>query len=412
VPPIQISTISPRENNISHDLNTVTSHPDTDSLKVINSLDTEIITSVQTQLAPIYEAYPLLTKSFYGIPFANFGAAVLLFILILLLRKAFTQIVLVFLQKIAKNSETYYDDRIISALKEPIRFAFIVIALHLFFLLIYKESDFIVQLLDSLIVYTIFWAILAIVEALRGLIYSITAKFNKDLSREMGNFILTLLKILIGGIGLGAILKVWGVNVTALVASLGLGGLAFALAAKDTASNLFGSFALLADRSIRIGEWVKVGGVEGVVENVGMRTTKIRSFQKSLITVPNQVVANTPIENFSRRGIRRIKMTIGLTYRTKSEQITHIIADIKSMLQTHNGIAQEESLMVNFNAFGDSSLNIFIYTFAHTANWAKYLEIREDIHLKIMKIVEENGSSFAFPSQSLYVEQVPEKKEK
>ncbi len=399
------------ETNISKELNTTQAKIEDESLNVINSMDTEIITSVQTQLAPVYEQYPFLGKIVWGIPMANFIAAVLLFFLILGLRKFFTKVVLAFLQQLAKRSQTYYDDRVISALKEPVRFAFIVIALHVFFLLIYKETDFIVKILDTMIVYTVFWAILSITEALRGLIYNITAKFNQDLSKEMGNFILTILKILIGGIGIGAMLKVWGVNVTALVASLGLGGLAFALAAKDTASNLFGSFALLADKSIRIGEWVKIGSVEGVVEDVGMRTTKIRSFQKSLITVPNQVVANTPIENFSRRGIRRIKMTIGLTYGTTSEQITRIIADIKSMLQEHEGIAQNESLMVNFNDFGDSSLNIFIYTFAHTANWAKYLDIREDIHLKIMKIVEENGSSFAFPSQSVYVESLPNEKQ-
>ena len=388
-------------------MNATAAKIDDESLNVINSLDTEIITSVQSQLAPVYEQYPFLGKIVWGIPMANLIAAILLFFLILGLRKFFTKVVLAFLQQLAKKTQTYYDDKVISALKEPIRFAFIVIALHVFFLLIYKEPEFIVKILDTLIVYTLFWAILSITEALRGVIYSITAEFNKDLSKEMGNFILTILKILIGGIGLGAMLKVWGVNVTALFASLGLGGLAFALAARDTAANLFGSFALLADRSIRIGEWVKIGSVEGVVENVGMRTTKIRSFQKSLITVPNQVVANTPIENFSRRGIRRIKMTIGLTYGTTSEQIIQIKSDIKTMLLEHEGIAQDESLMVNFNNFGDSSLNIFIYTFAHTANWARYLEIREDIHLKIMKIVEENGSSFAFPSQSIYVESLP-----
>jgi MscS family membrane protein len=202
-------------------------------------------------------------------------------------------------------------------------------------------------------------------------------------------------------------LQVWGINVTALVASLGIGGLAFALAAKDTAANLFGSFSLLADKSIRIGEWIKVSGVEGTVETIGMRTTKIRSFQKSLITVPNHIVANNPIENFSRRGIRRIKMHIGLTYSTNSTQIIKIMADIKKMLKGHEGISQSDSLMVNFDTFGDSSLNIFIYTFTKTANWAKYLEIREDVNLKIMKIVEDNGSSFAFPSQSIYVESLP-----
>ena len=384
----------------------------TQSLKVIDALDTDIIVSVQTQLAPLYDKYPFLATDYLGVPLANILAATLIFFIILGLRKAFTKIILVFLQNLAKTTKTYYDDRVISALKGPIRFVFVIIAIHLFFLLTYSEPKFIKNILDTFLVYALFWAILAVIEALRGLVYEATAKFNKDLSKEMGNFIIAMIKILVGGMGLAGMLMVWGINVTAVVASLGLGGLAFALAAKDTASNLFGSFALLADKSIRIGEWIKVGGVEGVVEDVGMRTTKIRSFQKSLITVPNSIVANSPIENFSRRGIRRIKMHIGLTYATNSEQIIQIIQDIKSMLQTHKGISQNDSLMVNFDTFGDSSLNIFIYTFTQTANWAKYLEIREDIHLKIMEIVEKNGSGFAFPSQSIYVEQLPGKTEK
>ncbi len=381
-----------------------------ESLNVINSFDTSIIGSVQKQLAPVYDAYPVLTTVIWGIPLANLIAAITLFLLILGLRKVFTNIVLVFLQKLSKRTTTFYDDRIISALKHPIRFLFVIVAFHVFFLLIYKETTFIKNILDTLVVYTLFWAILNIVEALKDLTYAATSKFNPDLSKEMGNFVLAILKILIAGIGLAAILTVWGINVTALIASLGLGGLAFALAAKDTASNLFGSFALLADKSIRIGEWVKVGGVEGVVEDVGMRTTKIRSFEKTLITVPNQLVANQPIENFSRRGIRRIKMHIGLTYGTTSEQLLKIKSDIEAMLKNHEGISQKDSLMVYFDSFGDSSLNIFIYCFTATASWAKYLEIREEIHVKIMQIVEANGSSFAFPSQSIYIESLPSEK--
>ena len=272
----------------------------TQSLQVIDSLDTDIIVNVQTQLAPLYDRYPFLTEDYFGIPLANLIAATLIFLLMLGLRKVFTKIVLVFLQKLAKNTKTYYDDKVISAMKEPIRLFFVIIAFHLFFLLIFNEPKFIKNILDTLLVYALFWALLSVIEALRGLVYELTAKFNNELSHELGNFIIAIIKILIGGIGLAAMLMVWGINVTAVVASLGLGGLAFALAAKDTAANLFASFALLADKSIRIGEWIKVDGVEGVVEDVGMRTTKIRSFQKSLITVPNHIVANNPIENFSR----------------------------------------------------------------------------------------------------------------
>jgi MscS family membrane protein len=380
-------------------------------VNVIDSVDLGLANKIQELLNPIYTSKygEFFQHTFWGIPLANLIFAFLVFLFILLLRQFFTHIVIAFLQEFAKRSKTYYDDRIISALKAPIRFSFIIIALHFFFILIFKETPFIKNILNTLMLYTLFWAILSIAEALREIIYKATAKFNDDLSKEMGGFILTLIKIIIAGIGLASILQVWGVNVTALIASLGLGGLAFALAAKDTASNLFGSLALLLDRSIRIGEWVKVGGVEGVVEDVGMRTTKIRSFGKSLITVPNSIVANSPIENFSRRGIRRIKMHIGLTYSTSANQVLEIKNRIEQMLREHEGISQKDSLMVYFDSFGDSSLNIFIYTFTSTANWAKYLEVREDIHIKIMKIVEECGSDFAFPSQSIYVESIPEK---
>jgi len=382
----------------------------TQTLNVIDGLDMNIDHTVQSILAPFYNQFPFLARSIFGIPLGNLIAAILVLLLFLLLRRFFTFIIMGGLQKLAKRTDTYYDDKIVSALKAPVSFAFIIIGLHLFFALIFWETQTIKNILNTLIVFDIFWAIIAIANALRGVFHATTAKFNPDLSKEMGDFILKLVKILIGGIGLASMLQVWGINVTALIASLGLGGLAFALAAKDTASNLFGSFALLADKSIRIGEWIKVGDTEGVVEAIGMRTTKIRSFQKSLITVPNQLVANTPIENFSRRGIRRIKMHVGLTYDTSKEQIVKIVEEIKYMLHSHEGISQKDTLLVNFESFGDSSLNIFIYTFTSTANWDKYLDIREDVHLKIMQIVEENGSSFAFPSQSIYVEKMANEK--
>jgi len=384
------------------------------SLDVIDGLDMNLHNIAQDALMPLYnsEYGNLFAYQIFGIPMAQLLAATIVFSFILLLRKFFTLLVLSTLQKLAKFTTTYYDDRIISALKEPLRFAFVVIAVHLFFLIIFQETQIIKNILNTLIVYDIFWAILAISEALRGLAHEFAARFSTDLSKEIGNFMLTILKILISGIGLGAMLQVWGINVTALVASLGIGGLAFALAAKDTAANLFGSFALLADKSIRIGEWIKVGRTEGVVESIGMRTTKIRSFGKSLITVPNQMIANTPIENFSRRGVRRIKMRIGLTYSTNSTQINTIVEEIRYMLRNNEGISQKETLLVNFESFGDSALNIFIYTFTSTANWAKYLNIREDVHLKIMQIVEDNHSSFAFPSQSIYMEETHKISEK
>ena len=379
----------------------------THSLNVIDGMDMDIATSVQYLLVPLYQKFPFLIKTFWGIPLGNILAAFIVLCFFLFLRKFFSNVFTKWLQGLAHKTSTHYDERIISALKKPLGFAFALIGIHLFLLLTFLESGFLKNLLNMLVIFVIFWAFINIAEALKGVLYHTTEKLNPDLSREMANFILKIIKILIGGIGLAAMLQVWGINVTALLASLGLGGLAFALAAKDTASNLFGSFAILADKSIRIGEWIKVGDVEGVVEDVGMRTTKIRTFEKSLVTVPNQIVANHPIENFSRRGIRRFKMNIGVTYSTSGEQLTRIIEEIRYMLHNHENIAQDQTILVNFKEFGDSALTIFIYAFTRTSNWKTYMDIKEEIQLRIIEIVESNGSSFAFPSQSIYIEQMP-----
>jgi len=375
---------------------------------LISTMDMDVHSSVQPLLNQLYnsEYGGFWSHLIWGIPVANLLGALLVFGLFLLFRKFFTKVVIEFFLFLARKSKTSLDEQIIIGLKEPIRFGFVVVGLHAFFLLIFVNNDFIHLLLESLIIFTIFWALISLIDAVKDYLFNYR-DIDKQHSKELGTFIIKVIKGFVIAIGASMILHNWGVNVTGIVASLGLGGLAFALAAKDTAANLFASIALLLDNSIKSGEWIKVAGVEGVVEGVGMRTTKIRSFQKSLFTVPNHLIANNPIENFSRRGVRRIKMNVGLTYDTGSSQLETIILEIREMLQSHPKISQKETLLVNFNEFGDSALNIFIYAFTYTSQWDQYLDIREDIHLKIIQIVERNGSAFAFPSQSLYVESLP-----
>lgn len=385
------------ENNITH------------TQEMIEQLDINFESQIQALLNQGYQSEygSFFLKTFLDIPIGNFLAAIISLFFFLMLRKLFARLVISVLQPLAHRTKTFYDDRILSALKGPIAFVFVIIGIRLFFALLFLETEFITKLINSMIVYNVFFALFALVHALRGAVYHFTKRFNPELSHEMGNFILTIIRGIILGVGLGSILQVWGINVAGLVAGLGIGGLAFALAAKDTAANLFGSIALLLDKSIRIGEWIKIDDVEGVVEDIGIRTTKIRSFKKSLITLPNQMLANSPIENFSRRGIRRIKMNIGLTYDASSKQIEKVILDIKTMLRNHEGIAQDETMLVNFTSFDDSSLGILIYTFSKTSNWERYLAIKEEVNLNVMKIVEENNVAFAFPSQSLYIESMP-----
>jgi MscS family membrane protein len=256
----------------------------------------------------------------------------------------------------------------------------------------------------SLMVFDVFWFLYLLVDLSKSMFEAFTKHYSKALSKEVTKLLARLFKFIVISVGIMSILQVWGINISAFVASLGLGGLAFALAAKDAAANIFGSIAILADKAISVGEWIKVDGVEGIVMDIGMRTTKIKTFENSIITMPNQIIANTKIENYSRRNERRIKLRVGLTYDTPSDKIIKIVDEIKDMLKSNQNISQSSTQIVNFDRFEDSSLSIFIYTFANTSNWIKYLKIKEEVNLNIIKIVENNDAEFAFPSQTIYLQ--------
>jgi len=380
------------------------------SKDLINNIDKTIYNQIQSYINNIYSSSwgEYFTYTLFGIPLANLIAALSVFLFFLALRKYLTLLTTKILLKFAKNTKTELDDIIIQEMKYPLRFLFIIIGLDLFFQLTFINNSFTQKLLSSMSIIDLFWMFYAITPVVAKVLYDFS-KRNKHFSYELSAFTIRVLRILIVFFAFITLLYNFGVNVTAFMASLGLGGLAFALAAKDTAANIFGSIALMVDQSISIGEWIKVNGVEGTVEDIGMRTTKIRTFEKSIVVVPNSIVANSNIENFSRRGVRRIKIVIGLTYDTTAEQIENILKDLRDMLKNHPDIAKEQTTLVNFDRFEDSYLGIFFYTFTNTSDWKKYLEIREDIHLKIIDIVQKNGSSFAFPSQSVYVEKLPDK---
>jgi len=341
------------------------------------------------------------------VPLANVLAAFIVLTFFMLLRKYFTALVMRLLTLLTRKTRTTIDDMIVQELEGPLRLFFVVLGLRIFFQLIFWDNGLISLLLNAAMIYVVFWALYAVTPATREILYRYSSK-NDHLSYELSRFLVRIIRILIVLTGLMAILYSFGINVTAFFASLGIGGLALALAAKDTAANLFGSVALLIDRSVKIGEWIKVDGIEGTVEDIGMRTTKIRTFEKSLIALPNSIVANSPIENYSRRGIRRIKVFIGLTYDTPRETLRAIISDLRTLLDAHPHIAQDTNKLVYFRDFNPSDLGIMLYAFAIRSEWKSYLEIREDINLAIMKIVEKHGASFAFPSQSLYIESLPD----
>lgn len=350
----------------------------------------------------------ILEYNYFDISIKNYLICFCILVIFYIFKRVFSKIILAFLHSLAKKTATDADDKIINALDAPFQFSFVI--LGLFFakksLQLPYDTPLFDSFLQSLVVLVIFWSLYELVKEFNQLIGFFSSKMCEPLDMDVENFVVKTLKVVIFIIGFLMILQSWGVNITAFIASLGLGGLAFALAAKDTAANLFGSLVILADRPFNVGDWVEINGKEGVVEEIGIRSTRIRTFGQSQVTIPNAIVANTSISNWTRMGKRRIKESLGLTYDTTSKQLEDIMAQMQTYL-TQNEHIHDDGVVVSFTEFGGSSLNILYQYFTKTTTYKEYLKIKESANFAFMKIVEQNGSSFAFPSQSIYVETLP-----
>lgn len=200
-----------------------------------------------------------------------------------------------------------------------------------------------------------------------------------------------------------SVLQELGYSVGSLLTGLGIGGAAIALASKDTLANLFGSVVIFIDRPFHVGDWVQIDDLEGTVEEVGLRVTRIRTFANSLITLPNAMLTTKTINNWSKMRKRRIKLSLGLTYATTPEEMNTAVKTIRQVLRNDPAIDQE-FFLVNFTDFGASSLDILIYCFTTTTDWAAHLEARQQLLLKIMQELRELNLEIAFPTQTVIFE--------
>lgn len=367
----------------------------------------------------------------------KFGKIVIILVVFLFFI-SFTRILSAITYKIlaslfAKGSDgDYMKDQIVGAIKRPIFFILSVYAVDICASIFYypapapiKFSNFI----SIVFIISYSWLTLAVLSGYGTMfINEITKKSGR---KEVINLIIKIVYFLIIVVAILLILSRLGFNVSAIVASLGIGGLAVALATKDILANFFASVMLLFDNSFSQGDTIVCGDIEGVVVEVGLRKTTIRTADNALIFVPNSKLAGDPVRNWTRRRLGRlIKLTVGLEYKASAGQVKKCAEDIKAMLLNHPQIAKPEDLGSNnsllrlrqgivsvddlmgyksnlavvVDSLSSSSIDILVYCFAKNIVWAEYLEVKQDVILKIMEIVENNGLSFAFPSQSLYIE--------
>lgn len=243
-----------------------------------------------------------------------------------------------------------------------------------------------------------------------------------NIRKEMIGFLIKFAKVSLFTVVLLFTLNEFGFNVGAIVASLGVGGIAVALAAKDSLTNIFGGISIMLDDSLRQGDWIVSDSVEGTVIEIRMRTTTVRTFDNAFVTVPNSQLASGAVKNWSRRVVgRRIKMFVGVTYESNPEDIKNAVLEIKTMLHGHEKISVEErvhhsvdnhakltkmddeygikkTLLVHVDSFKSSSIDIQIYCFAETVDWEEWLDVKQDVMYKIMDIITTNNLEFAYPT--------------
>jgi MscS family membrane protein len=193
-----------------------------------------------------------------------------------------------------------------------------------------------------------------------------------------------------------------GYPVATLLAGLGIGGLAVALAAQKTVENLFGAFSIGADQPFREGDFVRIEDFVGTVEHIGLRSTKVRTLDRTLITIPNGKLAEMRLESFSARDRIRLACTIGLVYETSTEQMRQVLTELESVLREHPKI-WPDAVVVRFMAFAGSSLDIEIMAWFQTSDWSEFQVIRQDVLLAFMDVVEGAGTAFAFPTRTIHL---------
>ena len=337
-----------------------------------------------------------------GNTWQHYTIAVLILAASYIFRKAFTRLVFGGLRKLTSRTQTTLDDEMFVALQNPVG-AFIavlgaVVAVKVLKLSPEAEAARVYVQTVAFAVVTL-WFFLNGFSALMDHLQASAKRRQMSVAAFMP-WIKKALIVLILIVGVLMVAQRLGADVKAFLAGLGIGGLAFALAAQDTLANVFGSVVVAVDQPFRVGEFVQVGANMGVVEDIGLRSTKLRSPDRTLIAIPNKTVANEVINNFGRMPQRRVLQTIGVTYGSKREQVDALVGDIREMLRGMPGV-HPDTILVHFLNFGASSLDVQIIYFSADPDGIKTMDLRHKVNLELMRLVEARGLSFAFPTQTI-----------
>ena len=348
----------------------------------------------------------------FGINATDIIVSLVIFLLFYLLRRLIARFILNRLSRIVSKTSNQIDDAVIEVLDGPLKFLPVVLGFFIassYLDVSENNQDFLDLLNRSLITIFIFWLLHQLIIPFSFVIKN----FESKISKPLVDWTLKGLKILVIVLGAVAILELWGIRVGPVIAGLGLFGVAVALGAQDLFKNLISGIMILMEKRFTVGDVILVSGeVEGVVEQIGFRSTLVRRFDSTPVMVPNYKFAEQSVTNYTRRHHRRIRWLIGLEYRTTIDQLKKIRDEINTLIEKDDNFAknQNASFYVRIDSFSDSSIDMLVQTFTVTNEWAEFLKIKENLAVKIIEIVENNEAGFAFPSQSLYVEKLSDEK--
>ena len=314
------------------------------------------------------------------------------------------------IEKIAARSSATWDDAIIRTARTPLTLIIWVVGVAFAFQIVHEHNGaplfgFVSPTRDTVVIAALAWFLLRLIGhathtvIARSVATGAAIDFTTvDALSKLGRFTVVIVAILV-------ILQTLGFSVSGVLAFGGIGGIAVGFAAKDMLANFFGGLTIYLDRPFAVGDWIRSPDkqIEGTVEYIGWRHTRVRAFNKNPIYVPNALFTTIVVENPSRMTNRRIKETIGIRY-GDLDKMAGIVADVKSMLRAHPDIDTDATLIVNFNAFAASSLDFFIYAFTKTVEWAPYHDVKQDVLLKIAAIIETHGAEIAFPTRTLHID--------
>lgn len=312
------------------------------------------------------------------------------------------------LKKQADKTDNLWDDNLLDAAKKPVSLAVWLVGLswaaHI--AQVYSGAE-IFSALEPIqrvgVIFCMVWFVTRFISGAEKIVVS-KERMKEPMDETTVSAMGKLLRISVIITAVLVVLQTLGYSISGVLAFGGIGGIAVGFAAKDLLANFFGGLMIYLDRPFKVGDWVLSPDqeIEGTVEKIGWRLTTVRTFDKRPLYVPNASFTSISVQNPSRMSHRRIYETIGIRY-CDASKIATIINNVKMMLQSHEDIDASQTLIVNLNAYAPSSLDFFIYTFTKTTNWIKYHEVKQDVLLRILTIIEDEGAEFAFPTSTLHV---------